>query len=98
MFLRKRRLGLLARLGVGLIVSLVVTTFVAPGAGAHDRVMTAVGHAAEDAVTHTALQERAFDAYTRAVTALDARAAAAAVAGPPQDEGQWGPVVDWPVI
>ena len=30
--------------------------------------------------------------------ALDAWAAAAAVAGAPQDVGQWGPVVDWPVV
>jgi hypothetical protein len=61
-------------------------------------VTTAAGHAAEDAVTHTAAQERALDAHTRGVTALDAKLAAAAVAGDPQDVGQWGPVVDWPVV
>jgi len=94
----KRRPGLLSRLGVTLIASVVVTALVAPGAGAHDGVMTAAGHAAEDAVTHTVAQERALDAHTRAVTAHDARAAAAAVAGAPQDVGQWGPIVDWPVV
>jgi hypothetical protein len=94
----KRRLGLLSRLGVALIASLVVTALVAPSAGAHDGIMTAADHAAEDAVTHTAAQERALVAHTRAVSARDARATAAAVAAAPQDVGQWGPVVDWPVI
>jgi hypothetical protein len=88
----------LSRLGVTLIASLVVTALVAPGAGAHDGVTTAAGHAAEDAVTHTAAQERALDAHTRAVAAKKARAAAAAVAAAPQDVGEWGPVVDWPVV
>ncbi|HET6641967.1 MAG TPA: Ig-like domain-containing protein [Gaiellaceae bacterium] len=60
--------------------------------------MTADDHTAEDAVTHTAAQERALDAHTSAVSARGARAAAAAVADAPQDAGQWGPVVDWPVI
>jgi Domain of unknown function (DUF1929)/Bacterial Ig domain len=87
-----------SRLGATLIASLIVTALVAPGAGAHDGVTTAAGHAAEDAVTHTAAQERALDAHTRGVTALDAKLAAAAVAGEPQDVGQWGPVVDWPVV
>jgi hypothetical protein len=88
----------LSRLGVALIASLVVTAFAAPSARAHDGVDTAAGHAAEDAVTHTASQERALDAHTRAVSAADAKAAAAAVAAAPQDVGQWGPVVDWPVV
>jgi hypothetical protein len=76
-----------------------VTALGAPGAGAHDGVMTASGHAAEDAVTHTAAQERALDVHTTAVSARGARAAAAAAAASsPQDVGEWGPVVDWPVI
>ena len=89
---------MLSRLGATLIASIVVTALVAPGAGAHDGVMTAAGHAAEDAVTHTVAQEPALDAHTRAVTASDAMAAAAAVGGAPQDVGQWGPIVDWPVV
>jgi hypothetical protein len=76
-----------------------MTALGAPGAGAHDGVMTASGHAAEDAVTHTAAQERALDVHTTAVSARGARAAAAAAAAAsPQDVGEWGPVVDWPVI
>ena len=88
----------MSRLGVTLIASLVVTALVAPGAGAHDGVMTAAGHTAEDAVTHTNAQEQALDAHTRTVTARHARGAAAAVAAAPQDVGEWGPVVDWPVV
>ena len=75
-----------------------VIALVAPGAGAHDGVNTAAGHAAEDAVTLTPTQERALDAYTRAVTRGAARAAAAAVPAAPQDVGEWGPVVNWPVV
>src|SRR4051812_16000704 len=100
---RGRRPGLLTRVGVTLgtsvlVTALVVVALVVPGAEAHDRVMTADGHAAEDAVVHTAAQERALDAHTRAVTASAASAAAAAVAGAPQDVGQWGGVVPWPVV
>ena len=70
----------------------------ASGAGAHNGVETALDHSLEDAVTHTAAQERALDAHTRAVTAFAAAAAAAATAAAPQDVGEWGPVVDWPVV
>ena len=80
-----------------LVVSAVATALGAPGAGAHDGVNTAAGHAAEDAVTLTPRQERALDDHTRAVTRRAARAAAAAVSGP-QDVGEWGPVVNWPVV
>ena len=87
----------MSRLGITLAVSLALTALAASGAGAHG-VETAPGHSSEDAVTHTAAQERALDAHTRAVTAFAASAAAAATAGPPQDVGEWGPVVDWPVV
>ena len=79
-------------------LSVVTAALVAPGAGAHDGVMTAADHAAEDSVVHTAAQERALEAHTRVVTAQDARAAAAVVAGGPEEVGQWGPVVAWPVV
>src|SRR5690348_2850865 len=86
------------RLGSALLACVVVGAVAVPAARAHDEVPTAAGHAAEDAVVHTAAQERALDAHTLAVTAADSRAAAAAAAGAPQDVGQWGPVVDWPVV
>ena len=88
----------MSRLGVMLVASFVATALAASGAGAHDGVDSAADHASEDAVTHTAAQERALDAHTRAVTAFAASAAAAATAGAPQDVGEWGPVVDWPVV
>ena len=83
------------RIGIALAATVLA---VASPADAHDDVSSAIGHAAEDAVTLTAAQERALDARTRTVTAKDARVAAAAVAGGPQDVGAWGPVVDWPVV
>jgi hypothetical protein len=86
------------RIGAVLIVSLAVVAVTASAAVAHEGVETAAGHAAEDAVIHSAAQERALGVRTRATTAPDVRAAAAAVAGGPQDVGQWGPVVDWPVV
>jgi hypothetical protein len=75
-----------------------MAALVAPGAEAHNGIMTPAGHTAEDSVVHTAAQERALDAHTRNATVWDSMAARAAVAGAPQDVGQWGPVVDWPVI
>jgi hypothetical protein len=86
------------RIGLAVLASFVAGALAAPPVGAHDDVSSAAGHAAEDAVGHTAAQERALGVHTRAVTAHDAMAAAAAVAGAPQDVGQWGPVVDWPVV
>ncbi len=80
-----------------LVASAVAAALGAPGAGAHDGVGTATGHAAEDAVTLTPQQERALDVHTLAVSRRAARAAAPALSGP-QDVGQWGPVVDWPVV
>jgi hypothetical protein len=86
------------RMGSALLACVVAGALAAPAAGAHDEVATAAGHAAEDAVVHTAAQESVLDARTRASTAADARAAAAVVAGAPQDVGQWGSVVSWPVV
>jgi hypothetical protein len=86
------------RIRVVLAVSLAVAAAAAPPAWAHDGVDTPEGHDAEDAVVHTAAQERQLAAYTRAITTPDAKAAAAAVAGGPQDVGEWGPVTSWPVV
>src|SRR5215217_7722269 len=86
-------------LRAGLIVTLALAVAAGPSAAwAHDDVATEAGHAAEDAVVHTAAGERALSRNTRAVTAGAARAAALAVDGPPNVTGTWGPVVDWPVV
>src|SRR4051812_36499151 len=84
------------RAGCVLVALVVVVALGASRAWAHDDVATADGDAAEDAVTRSAAQERSLDAHTRAVSARNA--AAATVAGGPQDVGQWGPVEDWPVV
>lgn len=88
-----------SRRGIMLLAAAILAiACVAPSADAHDNVSTAAGHEAEDAVVHTAAQERMLDNTTRALTRGQAWAAAAAVTGGPQDVGQWGPVVDWPVV
>src|ERR671923_1839234 len=67
-------------------------------AAAHDGTATPKGHAAEDTVVHDAASETRLTKETRARTARRARAAAAAITAAPQDAGEWGPVVDWPVV
>ena len=71
----------------------------APGiAVAHDG---AIGdqHAAEDSVAlKDAATERRLADATVARSSVDADAAAAAVVGNEGEVGQWGPVVDWPVV
>jgi hypothetical protein len=71
----------------------------APGiASAHD-VATARGHTAEDSVAvKDPTTERRLSNETVARSRADAQAAAAAVAGNEGDVGQWGPLVDWPVV
>src|SRR5262245_12847257 len=91
--------GPFRRPGTILIVLVALAAFIAPGASAHGGgVSTAAGHEAEDAVTLTPRQERALDAHTLTVSGRAARAAAPDVVGGPQDVGQWGPVVSWPVV
>jgi galactose oxidase-like protein len=56
-------------------------------------------HMQDDASTpKTAQEERALTRQTLTATAADARAAAAAVPGAPDDIGTWSAPVDWPVV
>jgi Galactose oxidase-like, Early set domain/Bacterial Ig domain len=87
-----------SRSGLTFVALVIMAILLAPGAGAHEGIMTPEGHAAEDSVVLTAAQEKKLDAHTRAVSAKYAKDAAAVVAGAPQDLGEWGPVVDWPVV
>jgi hypothetical protein len=65
---------------------------------AHDP-STPQGHLQEDRVPpHDRATERRLEQHTMAVTAAHAAAAAAAVTGSASQVGQWGPVVDWPVV
>jgi hypothetical protein len=88
---------------IGVAVRVILTTAVlilapASAALAHGGVAGADGHFDEDAAAHDVSAESRLSAITRKVTAADVRAAAAAVAGNEHDVGQWGPVVDWPVV
>jgi hypothetical protein len=82
---------------VALVASIFATG--APTAAlAHYGVSTVQGHFEEDSVVHSPAKERRLERRTRAATARDAEAAAAAVTGNEGQVGQWGPVVDWPVV
>jgi Domain of unknown function (DUF1929)/Bacterial Ig-like domain len=71
----------------------------APTAAFAHPTSTPQGHLKEDRVPpHDRATERRLQEHTKAVTAAHAAAAAAAVAGSPSEVGQWGPVVDWPVV
>jgi hypothetical protein len=60
---------------------------------------TPQGHLQEDLIPpHDRATERRLEQHTMAVTAAHAAAAAAAVTGSTSQVGQWGPVVDWPVV
>jgi hypothetical protein len=82
---------------VALIAALAVPSALPAAALAHD-ISTAAGHLAEDEVVHTATLEKQLNNETRSRSAAAARAAAALVSPDPGQVGQWGPVVDWPVI
>ena len=55
-------------------------------------------HQAEDSAPHAAADEARLGSFTSRATARDAANAAAAVTGTEGDVGQWGPVVNWPVV
>lgn len=69
-----------------------------PGAVlAHD-INTPEGHHAEDEVVHDAATEARLNGETRRRSAAASQASAVAVGTDPGQVGQWGPVVDWPVV
>jgi hypothetical protein len=89
-----------ARITVSLIFSgaVLAAAVGAPAALAHDGTGSVSGHMAEDDVALSPALEARLTAHTRAATAADAGAAAAAVVGNEHLVGQWGPLVDWPVV
>src|SRR4051794_21309668 len=62
------------------------------------QVTTDAEHRAEDGAPHDIAAEPRLAAQTHTAIAGDARASAAAVTGPPNVVGQWGALVDWPVV
>jgi hypothetical protein len=79
------------------VTAAVLIAATAPAAAlAHDSVED---HKQDDtSVPKTPQEERALTRETQAVTAADARAAAAAVPGAPDDIGTWSRPEDWPVV
>src|SRR5262245_48411320 len=78
--------------------SALVAVLGLPGAGLAHNLNTRAGHAAEDDVFHTAAFEVQLNRATRVRSAWASQARAAAVAADPGVSGQWGPVVNWPVV
>src|SRR5690349_2256909 len=73
----------------GLLLALMPATALGHG--------TAADHFAEDS-GHDYATDPLLEQITRTRTAADARAAALAVTGDEHIVGQWGPVVDWPLV
>ena len=86
------------RLTCAIVIALGLTTIALATGGsatAHD-VSTPRGHAREDFVVHDRATEQRLNRHTEAISAVKSRAAA--VTGTEDEVGQWGPVVDWPVV
>jgi hypothetical protein len=76
----------------------ILATGAAATAPAHN-VSTVEGHLEEDSVAPlSSAEQRQLQQDTRAATKSDAAAAAAADTGDAGQIGQWGPVVNWPVV
>ena len=90
----RRRVHLLLALSLGL----VLLTLSAPGDALAHNVNTPAGHQAEDEVVHDAATEARLNRETRLRSAAESHETAAAVAADPGQVGQWGPVVNWPVV
>jgi Domain of unknown function (DUF1929) len=87
----------LARLRIALVLSLAIAVG-APGLAMAQDIHTPEAHHAEDHVVHDAATEARLNRETKLRSAAASRAAAAAVPADPGQSGQWGPVVDWPVV
>jgi hypothetical protein len=79
------------------LVSVALVLGVPGGALARTAVDTPRGHEAEDSVRLTPREEARLSRESAAKNAA-ARAKVATVTGDPGTVGQWGPVVDWPVV
>src|SRR4029453_1797888 len=86
-------------LRAAVIVALVLAAALGvPGAVLAHNVNTPAGHEAEDAVVHTAASEVQLNRETKIRSAWASQAADAVAAVDPGQVGQWGPVVNWPVV
>jgi Domain of unknown function (DUF1929)/PKD domain len=69
-----------------------------PGIASAHPVDTPADHFAEDHVVHDAATEARLNKQTKEKSAAASKATAAPVGNDPGQVGQWGPVVDWPVV
>ncbi len=91
--------GVVKQKTVGMVVlGTLALMCAAPSASAHGGRMSAAAHMEQDSVAVTPAQERRMTRWTAAASESDAAIAKAAVAGDPAEVGEWGPVLDWPVV
>jgi hypothetical protein len=86
---------------IALRASLALSVTIAigvPGVASAHNVNTAAGHKAEDEVVHDAATEARLNRQTMLRSAAASSDTSAALAPDPGQVGQWGPVVDWPVV
>ena len=84
--------------GFAVFAALIVIFLVPMSATAHHPVKTVERHIEEDSVAVTPAMEQWLGERTEEATEADAAVAAAAVTGDEGEVGQWGPVIDWPVV
>ena len=82
---------------IAFVIGLLLLAGGPAAASAHD-VGTVAGHWAEDAVVHNLAAEPGLEGATRLRSAAASQVTAAAVAADAGQAGQWGPVVNWPVV
>jgi hypothetical protein len=88
----KIRIGAGLILAVSLVIGLPATGF------AHSPVDTPQGHAAEDSVVISPRAQARMTRHTTSRSEAESAKVAADTAGDPGQVGEWGPVVDWPVV
>ena len=64
----------------------------------HPTTGTVADHLEEDFVVHSRAKERRLERRTARITAPDVETAQRRAPDDPDQVGQWGPVVDWPVV
>ena len=89
---------MLARMAGATLLAAVCVLCAPFGASAHHAFNEAAEHRAQDSVAHSPADEARLQRLTASAIRTDAALAAAAVAGDEHQVGQWGPVVDWPVV
>ena len=82
----------------GLAVALLGAAVPTSSQAHHPPTGTVSDHVEEDSVVHSPAKERRLERRTARITAPDVAVAQRRAPDDPDQVGQWGPVVDWPVV